>query len=65
MFGRSFDPKMERIVWARNWEYYGFVTPESMNAGYKQPVGHFPFDTRKQETESYLQIQSVVLTTNA
>lgn len=51
MFGRSFDPKLDRIVWAWNWEYYGFIAPESMDAGYKQPVGHFPFDTRKRETE--------------
>jgi hypothetical protein len=33
MFGRSFDPKSDKIFW--HWE----------------PVGHFPFDTRKQETE--------------
>lgn len=51
MFGRSFDPKTDRIVWSWNLEYYGFMTQESVAAGYKQPVGHFPFDTRKQETE--------------
>jgi len=29
----------------------GFMTPESTKAGYRAPVGHLPFDTRKQETE--------------
>jgi hypothetical protein len=51
MFGRSFDPKRDRVVWGWHWSHYGFVAPESKQAGYKKPVGHFPFDTRKQETE--------------
>src|ERR1041385_1718917 len=51
MFGRSFDSERDKVVWDWHWAHYGFVTPESKQAGYKQPVGHFPFDTRKQETE--------------
>jgi hypothetical protein len=51
MFGRTFNAKMDRIVWVWNWDYYGFITPESKLAGYPKPVGHFPFDTRKQESE--------------
>lgn len=51
MFGRNFDPKIDRIVWTWNVDHYGFITPESRRAGYPKPVGHFPFDTRKQETE--------------
>jgi hypothetical protein len=55
MFGRSFDPKQDKIVWTWNWDYYGFITPESKRAGYHKPVGHFPFDTRKLETEESYQ----------
>lgn len=51
MFGRNFDPKKDRILWIWNWDHYGFMTPESRAAGYSKPVGHFPFHTRKQETE--------------
>jgi len=51
MFGRSFDPKRDRVVWDWHWSHYGFIAPESKQAGYKKPVGQFPFDTRKQETE--------------
>lgn len=51
MFGRNFDPKGDKIFWGWDWSYYGFMTPESTKAGYRSPVGHFPFDTRKQETE--------------
>ena len=51
MFGRNFDPKQDRVVWDWHWSHYGFIAPESKQAGYKKPVGHFPFDTRKQETE--------------
>lgn len=54
MFGRNFDPKRDRVVWTWNWEHYGFVTPESKAEGYPKPVGQFPFNTRRQETdESY------------
>ena len=31
--------------------YIGLLPPESKAEGYRKPVGHFPFDTRKQETE--------------
>jgi hypothetical protein len=51
MFGRDFDPKNDKIFWSWDWSYYGFITPESTKAGYREPVGHFPFDTRKLETE--------------
>jgi hypothetical protein len=51
MFGRNFDPKRDRVVWAWNWAHYGFITPESKAEGYPKRVGHFPFDTRRQETE--------------
>jgi hypothetical protein len=51
MFGRSFNAKVDRIVWVWNWDYYGFITAESKRAGHRKPVGHFPFDTRKLETE--------------
>lgn len=51
MFGRNFDSKRDRVVWTWNWAHYGFITPESRNAGHRKAVGHFPFDTRKQETE--------------
>jgi hypothetical protein len=51
MFGRNFDPKSDKIFWGWDWSYYGFMTPESTKAGYQSPVGHFPFDTRKPETE--------------
>ncbi|HEY2964533.1 MAG TPA: hypothetical protein VGJ37_19090 [Pyrinomonadaceae bacterium] len=51
MFGRNFDPKRDSVVWSWNWDHYGFITPESKAEGYPKPVGHFPFDTRRQETE--------------
>ena len=51
MFGRSFDSKRDKVVWDWHWAHYGFMTPESRQAGYKKPVGQFPFDTRKQETD--------------
>ena len=51
MFGRNFDAKRDRAVWTWNWDHYGFITPESKTEGYPKPVGHFPFDTRRQETE--------------
>ena len=51
MFGRNFDAKSDRVVWTWNWDHYGFITPESKAEGYPKPVGHFPFDTRRQETE--------------
>lgn len=51
LFGRSFDAKRDKILWSWDWSHYGFMTPESRCAGYLNPVGHFPFDTRKQETE--------------
>jgi hypothetical protein len=51
MFGRYFDPKRDRIVWNWNWDHYGFIAPESKQAGHPKGVGFFPFDTRKQETE--------------
>jgi len=51
MFGRNFDPKRDKIFWNWDWSHYGFIAPESAQAGYREPVGHFPFDTRKPETE--------------
>ncbi len=51
MFGRPFNPERDRVVWSWNYDYYGFITAESKRAGYPKPVGRFPFDTRKQETE--------------
>src|ERR1043165_1016295 len=51
MFGRTFNAKMDRIGWVWNWDYYGFITAESRRAGFPKPVGHFPFDTRRRETE--------------
>jgi hypothetical protein len=51
MFGRNFDPKRDRVVWTWNWDHYGFITRESEATAHQKPVGHFPFDTRKQETE--------------
>ena len=51
MFGRCFDPKRDKVVWDWHWSHYGFIAAESRKAGYKNPVGKFPFDTRKQETE--------------
>jgi len=51
MFGRNFDPKSDKIFWHWDWSHYGFMTPESTKAGFPEPVGHFPFDTRKEETE--------------
>jgi hypothetical protein len=51
LFGRGFDPMKDRVVWTWNWDHYGFITSESRKAGYPKPVGHFPFDTRRQETE--------------
>lgn len=51
MFGRSFDSKRDKVVWDWHWAHYGFITPESKQAGHKKPVGHFPFDTRKRQTE--------------
>jgi hypothetical protein len=51
LFGRSFDSKKDQIVWSWNFDHYAFKTPESKAAGYPKPVGHFPFDTRKRETE--------------
>ena len=40
-----------RFFWSWDWSHYGFIAPESAKAGYREPVGHFPFDTSKQETE--------------
>jgi hypothetical protein len=51
MFGRDFDAKSDKIFWSWDWSYYGFMTQESTKAGYREAVGHFPFDTRKQESE--------------
>ena len=51
MFGRNFDAKRDRVVWTWNWDHYGFITPESKAEGYRNRVGDFPFDTRRQETE--------------
>jgi len=51
MFGRDFDAKRDRVVWTWNWAHYGFATRESEWAGHKKCVGHFPFDTRRKETE--------------
>ena len=51
MFGRSFHCKTDRIVWNWHYDHYGFVAPESRQAGYRKPVGFFPFDTRRRETE--------------
>ena len=51
MFGRNFDPKKDQIVWSWHFDHYAFNAPESKAAGYPKPVGYFPFDTRKQETE--------------
>ena len=51
LFGRSFDSKLDKIFWSWDWSHYGFIAPESAKAGYREPVGHFPFDTRKQESE--------------
>jgi hypothetical protein len=51
MFCRNFDAKRDRVVWTWNWDHYGFITRESRHVGHRKPVGHFPFDTRKQETE--------------
>ena len=51
MFGRNFDRRRDQVVWAWNWAHYGFITEESKAEGYSKPVGHFPFDPRKQETE--------------
>lgn len=51
LFGRSFDPKTDKIFWSWDWAHYGFMTRESTRAGFLKPVGHFPFDTRKQESE--------------
>ena len=50
-FGHNFDPKSDRIFWSWDWSHYGFTTPESIKAGFPEPVGRFPFDTRKQESE--------------
>jgi hypothetical protein len=51
LFGRSFDPKKDHIVWSWHFDHYAFKSPESKAAGYHNPVGHFPFDTGKKETE--------------
>lgn len=51
MFGRKFDAKRDSVVWTWNWDHYGFITPESRATGHRKAVGHFPFDTRRQETE--------------
>ena len=47
MFGRPFVPGEDEIRWSWNWSSYGFRTIESVEAGYKKPVGSFPFDTRQ------------------
>src|SRR5688572_15996257 len=51
MFGGNFDPKSDEIFWSWDWSYYRIMTQESTKAGYHEPVGHFVFDTRRQETE--------------
>lgn len=51
LFGRELDPTRDQIKWSWNWSHYGFRTRESVGAGYKKPVGNFPFDTRAEVTE--------------
>ena len=46
LFGRAFNVDSDQIKWSRDWSHYGFRTRESVQAGHKKPVGHFPFDTR-------------------
>jgi hypothetical protein len=46
MFGRPLKPRKDLVVWSWDWSHYGFRTPESKSAGYKKPIGKFPFTTR-------------------
>jgi|GEM_PF-6578528 len=45
MFGREFKPGEDFILWTRDLSHYGFSTRESVGAGYRKPVGTFPFGT--------------------
>ncbi|CAN5764565.1 hypothetical protein BH20ACI3_BH20ACI3_21890 [soil metagenome] len=51
MFGRTLEVQKDRIKWSWDWSHYGFRTRESLQAGYKKPVGNFPFDTRVMATD--------------
>jgi hypothetical protein len=55
LFGRTFEPKTDQIKWCWNWSHYGFRTRESLQAGYRKPVGNFPFNTRVNATEETYQ----------
>ncbi len=46
MFGREFKPGQDYILWTWDLSHYGFCTKESVQAGYRKPVGEFPFRTR-------------------
>ena len=46
LFGRPFDRDSDTIEWSWDWSHYGFRAPESVEAGYRAPIGQFAFDTR-------------------
>ena len=46
MFGREFKPGQDFVLWTWDLSHYGFCTRESFQAGYRKPVGKFPFGTR-------------------
>jgi hypothetical protein len=50
MFGREFKPNQDFVLWTWDCSHYGFCTRESFQAGFRKPVGKFPFSTRSMLT---------------
>ena len=46
MFGREFKANQDFVLWTWDCSHYGFMTSESVQAGYRKGVGKFPFTTR-------------------
>lgn len=51
MFGRKLNPQTDQVVWSWDWSNYGFRAPESVRAGFRKPVGQFPFGLRENASE--------------
>jgi|GEM_PF-1744681 len=51
MFGRKLNPQNDQVVWSWDWSNYGFRAPESVRAGFRKPLGSFPFSLRENASE--------------
>jgi len=52
MFGRKLNPQTDQVAWSWDWSNYGFRAPESVRAGFRKPVGRFPFSLRENASEA-------------